>query len=113
LLAASLQNQERMALSDITASAIGQAIAEFDHLGQAGFHNKYGFGEARGYFLIEDGKRYPSKAIVGAAHGYLPGKSPLVKDQFSGGRARVKRRVQGWRGGGRACGACAQRRGSP
>jgi hypothetical protein len=80
-----------MALSDITAAAIDQAIAEFDHLGQAEFHAKYGFDKAQGYFLIKNGKRYPSKAIAGAAHGYLPSKSPLAADQFSGGRASVKR----------------------
>jgi 5-methylcytosine-specific restriction enzyme A len=80
-----------MALSEITAAAIDRAIAEFDHLGQAGFHAKYGFDKARDYFLLRDGKRYPSKAIVGAAHGYLPGKSPLAAGQFSGGRASAKR----------------------
>ncbi|MEU6239784.1 HNH endonuclease signature motif containing protein [Streptomyces sp. NPDC047024] len=31
------------------------------------------------------GRRYDSKAIVGAAHGYLPGCSPLVAKEFSGG----------------------------
>jgi hypothetical protein len=47
--------QERMALSDITAAAIDQAIAEFDRLERDEFLSKYGFDDARDFFLIKDG----------------------------------------------------------
>jgi hypothetical protein len=40
---------------------------EFDSLGREEFLAKYGFGEARSYFLVRDGKAYDSKAVVGAA----------------------------------------------
>jgi 5-methylcytosine-specific restriction enzyme A len=42
-----------------------------------------------GYVLVHDGKSYDSKAIVGAAHGHLPGEAPLLARQFSGGEATV------------------------
>lgn len=66
-------------------------MAEYDRLGQGRFLEKYGFGMARSYRLIVDGKAYDSKAIVGAAHGFLPGQEPLASDAFSGGAATVGR----------------------
>ena len=46
---------------------------------------------ARSYRLVVDGKTYDSKAIVGAAHGFLPGQEPLAPADFSGGAATVGR----------------------
>ena len=40
-------------------------MAEYDRLGQDRFLEKYGFGAARSYWLVIDGKTYDSKAIVG------------------------------------------------
>ena len=58
-----------MALSDITdRDAVLQAAREFDTLGRETFLAHYGFGKAREYFLVLNGKRYDSKSIVGAAH---------------------------------------------
>lgn len=37
------------------------------------------------------GQSYDSKAIAGAAHGYLPGQKALTVDQFSGGAAPVQK----------------------
>lgn len=78
-----------MALGDITRDAVLAAIAEYDQLGQEGFLHRYGFDRARQYVLVYRGKRYDSKAIVGVAHGFLPGKAALASDEFSGGRATV------------------------
>ena len=39
-----------MSLTDLTPEAVRQAIAEFDSLGRS--FNTYGFGKARGYFLV-------------------------------------------------------------
>jgi len=80
-----------MALSEITRDAALEAIEEYDRLGQDGFLEHYGFDRARQYLLVHDGKRYDSKAIVGAAHGFLPGKSPLTAGEFSGGETTVGR----------------------
>lgn len=78
-----------MALGAITRGAVLAAIAEYDQLGQEEFLRRYGFDQARQYVLVHDGKRYDSKAIVGVAHGFLPGKAALAADEFSGGRATV------------------------
>jgi len=80
-----------VALRDITRQAVLAAVAEYDELGQDQFLSKYGFEPARLYVLVHNGKSYDSKAIVGAAHGFLPGQSPLAVRQFSGGEATVGR----------------------
>lgn len=74
-----------MALSDITRTAVEQAIREYDHLGQDAFLERHGFGRSRQYVLVHDGRDYDSKAIVGVAHGFVPGLEPLASGEFSGG----------------------------
>lgn len=76
-----------MALRDITsASAVRKAIREFDRLGADSFLDKYGFGPAKLYHLLYEDVRYPSKAIIGVAHGYqFLNKGPLESTDFSGG----------------------------
>ena len=66
-------------LASITREAVLAAITEYDELGQDAFLDKYGFHPARSYLLVHDGKSYDSKAIVGVAHGHLPGKKPLMQ----------------------------------
>ncbi len=78
-----------MGFNDITPDAVFKAIEEYDRLGQVDFLHQYGFKPARQYVLVHDGKHYDSKAVVGAAHGYLPGQAPLTARQFSGGMATV------------------------
>jgi 5-methylcytosine-specific restriction protein A len=73
--------------------AVEKAIAEFDRIGRDAFLEKYGFGRARMYFLELDGKRYDSKAIVGAAFGFQFG-APLSSGDFGGGEATVKRKLK-------------------
>ena len=80
-----------MALNEITRDTVLQALTEYDRLGQEGFLERYGFDRARQYLLVHDGKRYDSKAIVGAAHGFLAGELPLAAGEFSGGEATVGR----------------------
>ncbi|MFJ8807412.1 hypothetical protein [Streptomyces sp. NPDC102490] len=75
-----------MALNEITRAAILQSVAEYDRLGRDAFLHRYGFGPSRTYLLKIDGREYDSKAVVGAAHGYLPGRDPLGRDEFSGGK---------------------------
>lgn len=60
-----------MSLSELTSSqAVRQAIKEFDRIGRPAFLQKYGFGQAREYFVEENGRLYDSKAIAGAAFGF-------------------------------------------
>lgn len=67
-------------------AAVEAAIAEYDRLGQIEFLRRYGFGRAKGYRLIYNGRDYDSKAIAGVAHGYeFPAEGPLRSSDFSGG----------------------------
>jgi hypothetical protein len=45
--------------------------------------------KAREYLLVHDGRTYDTKAIVGAAHGFLEDHRPLKASEFSGGQATV------------------------
>ncbi|MFE2040453.1 HNH endonuclease [Streptomyces sp. NPDC059477] len=74
-----------MALTDITHREVVKAIEECDRLGRDAFLKLHGFQPARRYLLSYDGEHYDSKAIVGAAHGYLPDRRPLAASDFSGG----------------------------
>lgn len=74
-----------------TKAAVHKAIIEFDSVGRETFLKKYGFGKARSYMLVHEGKRYDSKAIIGVAYGYeTPSAGPLSPADFSGGASSVK-----------------------
>ena len=85
-----------MSISSITSPhAVTSAVAEFDRLGRTRFLETYGYGPARTYFLDIKGRLYDSKAVLGVAHRYqFPARGPLKADQFSGGYAIVKRRLE-------------------
>jgi len=83
-----------MSLPDLTVAAVKEAIEEYDRLKRPAFLKKYGFGKARSYVLKYEGRPYDSKAIAGAAHGYLPGQKPLSSAKFSGGEATVKKTLE-------------------
>jgi MrcB-like, N-terminal domain len=76
-----------VALADITdRGAVLRAMAEADEVGERPFLDKYGFGESLRYRIVHEGKNYPSKAILAAAHGYqFPDRGPLTHEEFSGG----------------------------
>ena len=70
--------------------AILRAMAEADEIGERRFLDKYGFGESRRYRIVHEGKNYPSKAILAAAHGYqFPDWGPLTHAEFSGGTQTI------------------------
>lgn len=76
-----------MALKDITdRGAVLQAMAEADQLGEQQFIDKYGFSQSRRYRIAHDGKSYPSKPVLAAAHAVqFPSQAPLTHTDFSGG----------------------------
>jgi hypothetical protein len=80
-----------VALRDMTdREAVLRAMAEADKIGERAFLGKYGFGESRRYRIVHEGKSYPSKAILAAAHGYqLPDRGPLTPAEFSGGNQTI------------------------
>ena len=73
--------------SDVTSrDAVLAAIAEFDEIGREAFLEKYGFGPSREYVVVEDGRQYDSKALLGAAYRYqFNGSEALNSQDFSGG----------------------------
>ena len=79
-----------MGLGDLTRDSVLQALEEFNELKRGPFLKKYGFGRARGYFIVENGKQYDSKAIAGAAHARIfVGAKSLKASEFSGGEKTV------------------------
>jgi 5-methylcytosine-specific restriction protein A len=80
-----------MTLAEITRAAVLAAVQECDRCGRDAFLQEHGFRLARSYVLVHDGTPYDSKAIVGVAHGYLPGQRPLSSAEFSGGEDTVAR----------------------
>ncbi len=59
-----------MSLRDITRQSVLKAIEEFDQVGRNYFLKKYHFRHAKSYWLVYDGRKYDSKAIIGVAHKY-------------------------------------------
>jgi 5-methylcytosine-specific restriction protein A len=79
----------------VSRTAILEAVEEYGRVGRSAFLAKYGFSQARRYFLAWQGQLYDSKAIVGAAHGYeFPEQGSLAPADFSGGEATVKRKLE-------------------
>lgn len=79
--------------ADLTdRDAVDATIAEFDRIGRDTFLDRYGFGEAKEYFLVTEHGRYDSKAIFGAAyerqHGVLP-----TREEIDGGKSGAARRL--------------------
>ena len=84
-----------MSLRTIEREHVLQAIKECDELGRVYFLEKYGFGQAKSYWLVYNGQRYDSKAIIGVARGYAcPDLGPLPSDRFSGGASPVRRKLE-------------------
>lgn len=83
----------RPKLVTLTREAVEKAMDEYDALGFEEFMSAYNFGTSLSHWAVRGDKRYPSKAIVGVAHQYLPGGAPLDNEQFSGSDAR--RELQG------------------
>ena len=85
-----------VALRDLTdRSAVLDAINEFREIGEEAFLEKYGFERSRRIQIAYEGETFPSKAILGAAHGFqFPDAGPLRPSEFSGGRVTVDKARQ-------------------
>jgi MoxR-like ATPase len=82
----------KMKLDLIDRESILKALSEFEALGRRNFLEKYGNSPAKNFFLRYKGNYYDSKAICGAAYGYLdPENGPLSPAEFSGGENTVKK----------------------
>ncbi len=85
-----------MALSDLTdREAVLAAVREFDTVGRDAFLARYGFGRAKHWMLVIDGRQYDSKAIVAAAHGFQHANlGPLRASEFTGGQRTTVRKLR-------------------
>lgn len=83
-------------LSDLTEStAVEGAISEFRRLGRGEFLDRYGFGESRDYFILDDGDLIDSKPVVAAALALQhPAAERLGPDDFTGGITGAVRVLQ-------------------
>ena len=77
-------------IKSVQSWAVDKALDEYDRIGRAAFLDKYGYYEAREYYVVRvvSGERryYDSKPILGAAYGYQhPTNGPLGPREFSGG----------------------------
>ena len=82
-----------MSLRDITRQSVLEAIEEFDQVGRNYFLKKYHFGHAKSYWLVYDGRKYDSKAIIGVAHKYARPELGQLRN-FSGGTATVQPKLE-------------------
>ena len=75
---------------DVTHSDVVRAIEEYDELGPERFFAQHGFGPTTTYELVRGKRRYPPKAILGAAYELATGQR-LGSGDFEGGKAGAVR----------------------
>ena len=72
--------------ADVARDDVMRAIEEYDRLGPQRFFSEHGFGPSRSYELVWDERRYPHKAILGAAYEFATGRR-LGSADFEGGKS--------------------------
>jgi hypothetical protein len=75
-----------VAFDRVTKDHVLRAIGEYDRLGSEAFFSQHGFGPTTTYDLVHDKRRYPPKAILGAAYEFATGKR-LDSADFEGGKS--------------------------
>jgi hypothetical protein len=73
------------AWDQVTHADVVRAIQKYDQLGSERFFSEHGFGPTTTYDLVWDERRYPPKAILGAAYEYATGER-LASSDFEGGK---------------------------
>ena len=77
---------DEMSVEDLTREAVIKAMDEYDKLGRNTFLEKYGFAKPRVFWIDYRDKVYPTKAIAGVAHKFLPPFfEQLYNSEFVGG----------------------------
>ena len=78
----------------VTRDNVLRAIGEYDRLGPERFFAQHGFGPTTTYDLVMDKRRYPPKAVLGAAYEFATGKR-LDSGDFEGGRSGAVKVLEG------------------
>jgi hypothetical protein len=74
----------------VTRRHVLRAIQEHDRLGPEQFFSQHGFAPTTTYELVWNKRRYPPKAILGAAYGSATGQR-LGSGDFEGGKTGAVR----------------------
>lgn len=74
----------------VTKRDVLRAIDEYDRLGPEEFFSKRGFAPTTTYDLVWEKRRYPPKAVLGAAYEFAAGQR-LASGDFEGGKAGAVR----------------------
>ena len=69
----------------VSRADVLRAIKEYDRLGPERFFSTHGFAPTTTYELAFERRRYPPKAILGAAYEFATGKR-LASGDFEGGK---------------------------
>jgi hypothetical protein len=75
-----------IAWDEVTRADVLRAIEEYDRLGSRRFFSEHGFAPTTTYELVWDERRYPPKAILGAAYELATGRR-LASGDFEGGKS--------------------------
>ncbi len=71
-----------MSLGEITRDAVDAAMSQALEMGRKAFLESNGFKYATTYLLVQDGRLFDPKAIIGVAHGHVPGRERLQANEF-------------------------------
>jgi hypothetical protein len=74
----------------VTRNEVLRAMHEYDRLGPEKFFSEHGFGPTTTYDLVVEKRRYPPKAILGAAYAFATGRQ-LDSGDFEGGKTGAVR----------------------
>ena len=74
-----------IAWDKVSQDNVLRALEEYDRLGPEGFFSAHGFAPTTTYDLVLDERRYPPKAILGAAYELATGER-LASGDFEGGK---------------------------
>lgn len=69
----------------VTRRDVLRAMDEYDRLGPEQFFSQHGFAPTTTYELVSDKRRYPPKAVLGAAYEFATGRQ-LDAGDFEGGK---------------------------
>jgi len=74
-----------IAWDKVSQDNVLRALEEYDRLGPERFFSAHGFAPTTTYDLVLDERRYPPKAILGAAYELATGER-LASGDFEGGK---------------------------
>ncbi|MFI5942470.1 hypothetical protein ACIBCB_19755 [Streptomyces uncialis] len=77
-----------MSIVEVTREHVLRTLTEYDDLGGEEFRATYGFGPARSYLIVHEGRHYDCRAVIGVAHRHVNGRA-LRTDEFSEGAATI------------------------